>query len=317
VESISDKPESDSRPAEVPDEQGPDEEDSDQADREEGEVPGEAGEVPGEEDVKRAPLGAAPKQQDKVTYDYNADLYAPETSGDAEHPGGDYPGVYAVQIDPTYTSAKEAPTIGMPSIADPNLDKPTMESPAIIQGAALGYEEKTGPVDYTTIKERVDPYTDYKYSITEEKAQDGSVHKKLTGFDGTYVILRLNVEKFFSEVSEAASNVFLHVKQEKNMALIPGMGMMDNNHAFADALGSKTGSYRLEDLLGQKGKDLTTPYVDVLMFATAKLAAGADAGKTDQPDGEIPLPFYVASVADYNPGLTYDPQSTDPKQQEK
>lgn len=144
MESISDKPESDSRPAEVPDEQGSDEEDSDQADREEGEVPGE-------EDVKRAPLGAAPKQQDKVTYDYNADLYAPETSGDAEHPGGDYPGVYAVQIDPTYTSAKEAPTIGMPSIADPNLDKPTMESPAIIQGAALGYEEKTGSVDYTTI----------------------------------------------------------------------------------------------------------------------------------------------------------------------
>ena len=43
----------------------------------------------------------------------------------------------------------------MPSIADGNLDKSTTESPAIIQGAAVGYEEKTGPADYKTLKDRI------------------------------------------------------------------------------------------------------------------------------------------------------------------
>lgn len=256
-------------------------------------------------------LAAAP-EQDGVTYDYNANLYAPETSQDPEQPGGDYPGVYEAQIVPNYASEEDAQTVGMPSIADPNLEKPTLESPAIIQGAAVGYEEKTGPVDYETIKERVEPYSEFKYTIMEETAQDGTVHKKLTGFDGTYVILRLNVEEFFSQADDLAADLYLHVKQEKNLALIPGMGMMDNDHAFADSLGSKTGSYRLEDLLDQKGKDLTTPFVDVLMFATAKLAAGADSGKPDQPDGDIPIHFYMDDVADYNPDLKYDPQSTDP-----
>ena len=270
-----------------------------------------------EQQEEQPSLMAAPEQQDNTAYDYDAGLYAPETSRNEQQPGGDYPGVYEVEIDPNHASAADAPTIGIPSIADQNLDEPTTESPAIIQGAAVGYEEKTGAVDYTTIKERVDPYSEFDHSVMEEKAQDGSVHKKLTGFDGTYVILRLNVEKFFSQVSEAASNLYLHVKQEKNLALLPGMGMTDNNHAFADSLGSKTGSYRLEDLLDQKGKDLTTPYVDVLMFATGKLAAGADSGKTDQPDGDIPIHFYMDNVADYNPGLDYNPQSTDPGHEEK
>ena len=287
----------------------------------EAEMPGgEEAEISGGEEAvfrQELSMAAASEQQGKVTYDYNAELYAPETSHDAEQPGGEYPGVYSAQINPNNAAAEDAETIGMPSIADPNLDKPTLESPAIIQGAAVGYEEKTGPVDYTVIKERPDPYTDFKYSILEEKAQDGSTHKKLSGFDGTYVILRLNVENFFSEVSETASNLYLHVKQEKNLALIPGMGMMDNDHAFADALGSKTGSYRLEDLLDQKGRDLTTPYVDVLLFSTGKLAAGADSGKTDQPDGDVPIHFYMDDVADYNPDLKYDPQSTDPNHHEQ
>ena len=230
-------------------------------------------------------LMAAPaQQQDRVTYDYNADLYAPETSGDEEQPGGDYPGVYAVKIDPNQASEEDAPTIGTPSIADPNLDKPTMESPAIIQGEAVGSEEKT---------------------------QDASVYNKHSEFSGTYVILRLDVGEFFSQEAGAASNTYLHVKQENNMALVPYAGMMDNGHAFADELGNKTGSYLIQDLLDQQGKDITTPYVDVLMFATSKLAAGADSGKADQPDGDIPIHFYMDDVADYNPDLKYDSDSTD------
>ena len=321
VSSVPGDPETDSGQTEEQTEDLPEEASSEPENQEEGEMADGEEAEPEQSSLMSAQeqqpsLTSAPEQQDEVTYDYNADLYAPESSQSEEQPGGDYPGVYSVKIDPNQASEEDAPTIGMPSIADQNLDEPTTESPAIIQGAAVGYEEKTGPVDYTTIKERTEPYSEFEHSVTEEKAQDGSVHKKLSGFDGTYVILRLDVGNFFSETGGTASNTYLHVKQENNMALIPGMGMMDNDHAFADALGSKTGSYRLEDLLDQNGKDLTTPYVDVLMFATGKLAAGADSGKADQPDGDIPIHFYMDNVADYNPGLKYDPQSTDPKHQE-
>lgn len=125
-----------------------------------------------------------------ISYDYNATLCDPDS--------GNYPGVYETALTPKSASDKDAPTIGMPSIADGNLDKPTTESPAIILGAAVVYEEKTGPVDYKTLKDRVEPYTEFKVDVVEETAQDGSVHKKLTGFDGTYVIVRLDVSEFYS-----------------------------------------------------------------------------------------------------------------------
>ena len=140
----------------------------------------------------------------------------------------------------------------MPSIADGNLDKPTTESPAIIQGAAVGYEEKTGPVDYKTLKDRIEPYTEFKVNVVEEQAQD-------------------------------------------------------NNQAFADSLGNKTGAYKLKDILSSVGDAIKKPFVDIIMFASGKLAAGADAGKQDVPDGDIPIHFYVDDVCDYNPDLKYDP----------
>ena len=264
-------------------------------------------------EVSEAALKSAQKEADdaskgEVSYDYNASLCDPES--------GNYPGVYETALTPNSASEKNAPTIGMPSIADGNLDKPTTESPAIIQGAAVGYEEKTGPVDYTKLKDRVDPYTEFKVNFVEEKAQDGTVHKKLTGFDGTYVIVRLDVSEFYSEDEKTAATQYLHVKQEKNRALIPSMGMLDNNQAFADALGNKTGAYKLTDILSTVGDAVKKPFVDIIMFATGKLAAGADAGKQDTPDGDIPIHFYVDNVGDYNPDLKYDPQSTDPKHAE-
>ena len=92
-----------------------------------------------------------------VSYDYEAGLY-----------GTDYPGVYTATLQPNNVPTESAQTIGMPSIADQNLKTPTLEPPAIIQGAAFGFEEKTGPVDYKTIKERVEPYTKFRYNIVEE-----------------------------------------------------------------------------------------------------------------------------------------------------
>ncbi len=233
-----------------------------------------------------------------VSYNYNGELYKPET--------GNYPGVYGTKITPNNATAENAPTIGLPSIADANLTAPTTESPAIIQGAAVGYEKKTGPVTYETIKERIEPYTDYDKKIIEETGADGTAHQKLTGFDGTYVIVRLDVSDFFTSGNE---ETVLHVKQENNRALIPGMGMMDNNHAFADSLGTKTGAYRKSDLIDKDGDGI--PYIDVILFSTGKLAAGADAGKQNIANGDVPIQIYTDSTLDYNPELTYDPQSTD------
>ena len=247
---------------------------------------------------------AALQTEQHVTYDYNAQLYDGADATDAQ--GAEYPGVYSTKVNVNNTDEASAPTIGMPSIADQNLDAPTTESPAIIQGAAVGYEEKIGPTEYSTLKERVAPYTEFKVSVVEEQAQDGSTHRKLTGFDGTYVILRVDVSEFYAQ----DPNKYLHVKQEKNMALIPSSGMVDNDKGFADMLGNKTGSYRLQDLIDQGQANV--PYVDIVMFSTGKLAAGADAGKTDVANGDIPLHMYVDDIFDYNPDLKYDPQSTDP-----
>ena len=244
---------------------------------------------------------ATPTDLGPVTYDYNAGLY------DAE--SGNYPGVYTATLTPNIATAETAPTIGMPSIADGNLDEPTTESPAIIQGAAVGYEEKTGPVDYTKLKDRVEPYSDYTYTIMEEQAQDGTTHKKLSGFDQTYVIVRLDVSEFFEENNFTKH---LHMLQEGNSALIPGSGMADNDKAFITMTGEKSGAYLVSDLIDKTGATSSSPYVDVLVFATAANVAGADTGKADMPNGDIPIQFYLDDVADYNPDLTYDPASTDP-----
>ncbi len=77
----------------------------------------------------------------------------------------------------------------------------------------------------------------------EETGQDGSVHRKLTGFDGTYVILRVGVSEFYAQ----DPNKYLHLKQEKNMALIPSSGMVDNEKGFADMLEIRPGltAYRI------------------------------------------------------------------------
>ena len=236
-----------------------------------------------------------------VSYDYNAALYDPES--------GDYPGVYAVKVDPNSESAENAPTIGMPSIADKNLDTPTTESPAIIQGAAVSYEEKTGPVEYTKIEgrpDKPDPYSEYQVKIMEEQAQDGTTHKKPTGFDGTYVIVRVDVSSFYDAGAGAVSGQYLHVKQENNKALMPAMGMTEGKNEFTTQQGTRTGSYLMSDLV-----DGETPYLDILLYSTAGIVAGADAGKDNIPNGDVPLQLYVDDTADYNPGLTYDPASTD------
>lgn len=268
----------------------------------------------------------SPSPEPTPDYDIDAALFKPET--------GDYPGVYVADANPagvpdstdpdnpevvTVSTDPDNPTtIGIPSIADENLpDAPTTESPAIIQGAAVSYEEKVGPTEYKTIKEgKPEVYEEFPVVILEEQAQDGTVHKKLSGFDGTYVILRLDVSDYFTEETDV-----LHVKQTANYAVIPLNGMLTaekvkEENRFADGYGNFTASYTKADLV-DKNDTTNTPYVDVLLFSSGKLAAGADAGKEGAPDGDVPVQMYVDKTVDYDPDLTYDPLSTDPEHANK
>lgn len=268
-----------------------------------------------------------------VSYDYNATLYNPTNTE-----GGAYAGVYSTKIqenqnDVADSSWADAQTIGMPSIADANLaDAPTTESPAIISGAAVGYETRDmSVVDVNKEKERDAPYSYFPYSVVQETAADGSIHKKATGFDQTYVIARIDLSDYLNKAAGgfSASNSYLHVQQDDNFALLSAIGQVTSTGVatlvenFTTTTNSaqvvrKTGSYRLDQLFDTLGVDTTTPYLDVIMFATASNVAGADAGKADAKTGDIKLKMYVDNIADYNPNLKYDPtlQSTDPNYKE-
>ena len=149
--------------------------------------------------------------QGEVSYDFGAYLY------DAEN--GEYPGVYKTVIAPNEPAAPEAQTIGIPSIADANLEtEPTIESPAIICGSALPWygdgEGQENARKFTQPSEnRVAPYSYFKFGIMDQQGLDGTTLKKLSGFDGTYVIVRIDVSKLLqdSNGNPLGSDYYLHV----------------------------------------------------------------------------------------------------------
>ena len=256
-----------------------------------------------------------------VSYQYNAGLYDPDS--------GKYPGVYSTKITPQSETVTTAETIGMPSIADANLpDAPTTESPAIIQGAAVGYENRISPTEYQTIEERPEPYSEFRVKITEQQGSDGTMQKKPTGFDGTYVIVRLDVSQFLTAGSEAASGsgsdtLYLHMEQKDNKALMAAATVAKGTagaqaedytptNSFTDSLGNRSASYKLSDLVDPNE---TTPYLDVILYATSSIVAGADTASTVQ--GDVPLALYVDNQLDYRDNLNgysstteYDPSNT-------
>ena len=211
----------------------------------------------------------------------------------------------------------------MSSIADKNLDTPTTESPAIIQGAAVGYEEKTGATEYTKLQDRPEPYSEFTVKVLEEQAADGTTHRKLSGFDGTYVIVRLDVSEFFSSGAQDITQLYLHMEQKDNKALMPAATVAKPaadatgtaaqidpadytpTNSFTDGLGNRSASYKLSDLL-----DGSTPFLDVILYATAANVAGADAGKENVANGDVPLALYIDDIKDYNSELVeYDPSN--------
>ena len=251
----------------------------------------------------------------RVVYVYNSTLF----NNDSKN----YAGVYVTEALKKNTldaaAAANQATIGVESIADKNLTAPTTESPAIIQGAAVGYDKRLGPTEFELIdpnRPRPEPYSEFKVKILEEKGTDGTVHKKPSGFDGTYVIVRLDVSQFLT--GEGKDDLYLHMEQKDNKALMPAATIAKGTAGataadytptkeFTDGLGNRSASYKLSDLLDPSG---TTPYVDVILYATAANVAGADAGQANTPNGDVPLAFYVDNVHDYNEGLTeYDPNN--------
>lgn len=261
---------------------------------------------------------------------YNASLY---------DSNGKYPGVYKTAVVTNTASAAAAPVIRIPSISDSTLaNVPTTQSPAIICGTAVPYAKQENARAFTPpSSKRVAPYSYFKYSAMNEKSPDGSTHKKLSGFDGTYVIVRIDVSKLFKSFdgkqinkgSNAAKDYYLHVEQEKNNALLVAVGQetfstKDSkgktvttgtfvHNRTSDNATVKVGSYNLGQMLDSTGKDKKTPYLDVILFATASNVSGADANKKNAANGDVNLSFYIDQVADYNPSVKWDPASQDPK----
>ena len=126
-----------------------------------------------------------------------------------------YPGVYYVKAVPSDSNA----TIGIPSLDKNALNAPTTESPAIIMGAAVPYEVKTGTTSFTPLPGGAlyPPYSYFRYDIVKEQGADGTWHNKMSGFDGSYFIIRVDVSDL---IKDAPANSYLHVNQEGNKALM-------------------------------------------------------------------------------------------------
>ena len=256
--------------------------------------------------------------EDATNYNYDA------TATEAEL--ATMPGVYRVTVDMN-SDAENPQTIGIPSVAKQNLaDHATKEMPAIIMGAAVNYEVRTGAIDFTPIggQELLPPYSYFRYSYGEkqEKNPDGTTRpiRTLTGFDGSYYIVRVDVSKIIADAeAKAAANgepldgKFLHVRQENNKALLVATGMTDSSYVWADTSqtnnkgGCKAASYPLannaEAMKDTSGSDNERTYLDVILMSSAKNVAGADVGSETAPVSNVDLAFYVDNTMDYKPWL--------------
>ena len=228
--------------------------------------------------------------------------------------GSAYPGVYYVKAVPGDADA----TIGIPSLDKNTLNAPTTESPAIIMGAAVPYEAKTGPTSYTPLPGGAlyPPYSYFRYNIIDEQGADGTWHKKMSGFDGSYFIIRVDVSEL---IKDAPAGSYLHVKQEGNKALMASLLYEKYDAAlgrgsFSEALGNKTAVYAIDNggvsMKDKTGGDNAVPYVDVIVYSSGTLVAGADTGSaTAAQNADFKLKFYIDRTADYNPSLDYDPNN--------
>ncbi|MBQ7463422.1 MAG: InlB B-repeat-containing protein, partial [Lachnospiraceae bacterium] len=240
----------------------------------------------------------------------------------ADKDGYKYPGVYTVSV-PSATEANQPNKkvngkieIGIPSISNKTLENtPTTESPAIIMGAAVPYEKKVGPTEF----EKIDggslyaPYSYFRYQIIEEANLNGvgGVHKKMSGYDGSYVIIRLDVKDL---VSGNDNGSYLHMQQKNNKALMVAIGQtVSDDHATFSNMGNMTGSYLISDnklvMKDATGAYKEASYIDVCFMSSGTLVQGADTGAAPDPkapSADFPINFYIDKVGDYEPQIEWN-----------
>ena len=143
------------------------------------------------------------------------------------------PGVYETKATLGTATLDNSQTIGIPTVALQNLKNyPTLEAPAIIRGAATGYEKRIEKIEGPEAKffEKITdaaipaPYSKFRWSIISETLTDAygvsQTHNKLSGFDGTYYIIRIDVSELVN-----GKTGYLHVSQESNKAYMTMVGM--------------------------------------------------------------------------------------------
>ncbi len=241
-------------------------------------------------------------------------------------PGNDLSGVYVAYAK----KGEQGKTLGMPSIAKQNLEsEPTTESPAIVQGAAMPFERRvntSSTIRFDRISDEpvCAPYTYFRYELMEEYNTSGTgSHTKITGFDGTYVILRVDVSDLVENLqAEEGEHYYLHVKQKSNAAMqvLYGYekGMNGDDVAFEkfsyNTQGAQAACFCLDDnaesLKDTDGEYTDTPFVDIIMLSSGSLVEGAAKGTGEaEPDPilpDFPVSFYVDKTGDYDPSIKWD-----------
>lgn len=228
-------------------------------------------------------------------------------------------GVYKVTAEVGGTG-----TIGITEVNNATVaNEPTDKKPAIIMGAASPFEWKVAPCEFagdTNAANTTVPYKYFRYTITEEQNLNGrgGTHKKMSGFDGTYYIVRVDISKFFDAYQAGSVGRYLHFRQKNNKALmvVPFQPEKYRNSAagetFASA-GTQVGVLDLSDKSVFVDDSTGVPYIDVIMYSSGLLVAGADTGSTTaQFQADFPLEMYVDNEGDYLPGVVFDATAASP-----
>lgn len=242
-------------------------------------------------------------------------------------PGNDLSGVYVAYAK----KGEQGKTLGMPSIAKQNLEsEPTTESPAIVQGAAMPFERRvntSSTIRFDRISDEpvCAPYSYFRYELMEEANVSGTgTHTKITGFDGTYVILRLDVSDLVESLPtpEEGKHNYLHVKQKSNAALqvlygyeksVKGDAVTVERFSY-NTQGAQAACFCLDDnadaLKDTDGEHTDKPYVDIIMLSSGSLVEGADKGTgASEPNPilpDFPISLYVDQTGDYDPSIKWD-----------
>ncbi|MCR5686926.1 MAG: hypothetical protein K6G58_02735 [Lachnospiraceae bacterium] len=276
--------------------------------------------------------GPSPEWDPPYSYTYTANAKLMDAPGDA------LACVYEAKA--VRGAKKDSATLGIPSIAKQNLESmPTTESPAIIQGAAVPFEKRVN-TSHTIRFDRINddpiyaPYSYFRYQLMEEPDANGTgTHTKISGYDGTFVIIRVDVSQLIEEAlddirtakeehpEDPAPEYYLHYQQTNNKALLVALGeevAEDENGKlsvkFADQSGGQAGCFSLRDnalsLKDKDGKHTDTPYVDIILVSSGALVEGADKGNSEgkalAPTPDFPVSFYVDQENDYNPEIEWD-----------